>query len=44
MRPTLAKDIIAALLHKKLKVAMIGMPKHFAFLGQPRVNKSKLSD
>ena len=29
---------------KKLKVAMIGMPKHFAFLGQPRVKKSKLSD
>ena len=29
---------------KKPKIAMIGMPKHFAFLGQPRVKKSKLSD
>ena len=29
---------------KKPTIAMIGMPKHFAFLGQPRVKKSKLSD
>jgi len=29
---------------KKLKVAMIGTPKFFAFLGQPMVKKSKLSD